>query len=38
VSAFCSRAVWVEDGSTRMEGNAGTVVEAYRAGARQGTP
>jgi ABC-type polysaccharide/polyol phosphate transport system ATPase subunit len=31
VSSFCSRALWLENGSTRMEGNAGTVVEAYRA-------
>ena len=31
VSSFCSRAVWLESGSTRMEGDAGTVVEAYRA-------
>ena len=31
VSSFCSRAVWLENGSTRMQGDAGTVVEAYRA-------
>jgi ABC-type polysaccharide/polyol phosphate transport system ATPase subunit len=30
VSSFCSRAVWLESGSTRMEGDAVTVVEAYR--------
>jgi ABC-type polysaccharide/polyol phosphate transport system ATPase subunit len=34
VSDFCSRAVWLENGSTRMEGDARAVVEAYRAGAR----
>jgi ABC-type polysaccharide/polyol phosphate transport system ATPase subunit len=34
VTSFCSRAVWLESGSTRMEGDAGTVVEAYRANIR----
>jgi ABC-type polysaccharide/polyol phosphate transport system ATPase subunit len=34
VSDFCSRAVWLENGSTRMEGDARAVVKAYRAGAR----
>jgi len=34
VSGFCSRAIWLESGSTRMEGDAGTVVEAYRANFR----
>jgi len=38
VSAFCSRAVWLENGSTRMEGDARAVAEAYRAGAQEGTP
>jgi ABC-type polysaccharide/polyol phosphate transport system ATPase subunit len=36
VSSLCSRAVWLENGSTRMEGDAGTVVEAYRASADRG--
>jgi len=31
VSRFCSRAVWLENGSTRMEGDVAAVVEAYRA-------
>jgi lipopolysaccharide transport system ATP-binding protein len=34
VSNFCSRAVWLEKGSTLMEGDARAVVEAYRAGVR----
>ena len=36
VSAFCSRVVWLESGLTRMGGDAGTVVEAYRASADRG--
>jgi ABC-type polysaccharide/polyol phosphate transport system ATPase subunit len=31
LNSLCSRAVWLENGMTRMEGDAGTVVEAYRA-------
>ena len=34
VSAFCSRAVWVEDGSTRMEGEVNKVLDAYLPGSR----
>jgi ABC-type polysaccharide/polyol phosphate transport system ATPase subunit len=34
VSSFCSRAIWLENGSTRMEGDAGAVVEAYRSDGR----
>ena len=34
VSAFCSRVVWVEDGSTRMEGEVSKVLDAYLAGSR----
>jgi len=34
VSDFCSRAVWLENGSTRMEGDARAVVEAYRSDGR----
>lgn len=34
VSSFCSRAIWLENGSTRMEGDAGAVMEAYRSDGR----
>lgn len=30
VSSFCDRAVWLENGLIRMEGDAGAVAEAYR--------
>lgn len=33
VSRLCSRAVWLDNGLTRMEGDAGAVVETYRASA-----
>lgn len=34
VSALCSRAVWLENGSIRMEGDADAVAQSYRACAR----